>query len=119
MSKHDYIFEGMTCKCGNNSGGSGFHPCNDEGAIIEPTDKAGWKGLYLCLDCSKIYQDFPRIEVELIGQDGNAFFMIGRVRKELQRAGLSEVADLFQEEAENAGSYSDFLIVVDKFVDIV
>lgn len=34
---------------------------------------------------------YPEIEVELIGTDGNAFALIGRVTKALRRHGVDEV----------------------------
>lgn len=31
---------------------------------------------------------YPHVEVELSGQDGNSFFLIGRTRQALRRAGV-------------------------------
>lgn len=50
-----------------------------------------------------------RPEVQLTGEDGNAFFIIGRVAKELRRAGNgSEVVEAFQAEA-SSGDYDHVL----------
>lgn len=54
---------------------------------------------------------FPEVEVELIGQDGNAFFIMGRVAKAMQRAGIAkEDIDAYREEA-TSGDYDNLLRV--------
>lgn len=61
---------------------------------------------------------YPSITVELIGQDGNAFFIIGRVRQALRRAGVSkEEVDTFAEEA-MSGDYDHVLQTVLTWVDV-
>jgi len=54
---------------------------------------------------------FPDVEVELIGHDGNAFVVLGRVMKALRRAGVSkEDRDMYREEA-TSGDYNNLLAV--------
>lgn len=61
---------------------------------------------------------YPSITVELIGQDGNAFFIIGRVRQALRRAGVSkEEVDTFAEEA-MSGDYDHVLQTVLTWVNV-
>ena len=52
---------------------------------------------------------YPDVEVDLSGEDGNAFFIIGRVSKALRRAGAgaSEV-EAFRAEA-MSGNYDNVL----------
>ncbi len=60
----------------------------------------------------------PEIEVKLIGRDGNAFAILGAVRKELQRAGVSsEEQKEFMAEA-TAGDYSHLLATVSQWVSV-
>lgn len=61
---------------------------------------------------------FPNVKVKLTGADGNAFAVLGQVRKALKRAGVSE-ADVtaFTEEA-TSGNYDHLLQTVMKTVDV-
>ena len=55
---------------------------------------------------------YPHITVELTGQDGNPFFIIGRVGQALRRGGVSEVDIVsFREEAQS-GDYDHVLQTV-------
>jgi hypothetical protein len=58
-----------------------------------------------------------RIKVRLIGKDGNAFFIIGTVKRALLKAGMKEEACKFVEEA-TAGDYNNLLRVVMEYVDV-
>lgn len=54
---------------------------------------------------------FPHVEVQLTGEDGNAFFIMGRVSRAMRKAGISqEDIDLYHEEA-TAGDYDNLLQV--------
>ena len=49
---------------------------------------------------------YPEIEVDLVGQDGNAFTIIGSISKALSRGGVSlEEVYKFQEEATDGDYY--------------
>ncbi len=55
---------------------------------------------------------YPNVSVKLVGEDGNAFSILGRVSSALRSAGVSkEECDLFQKEA-TSGDYSHLLGVV-------
>ena len=59
---------------------------------------------------------YPDIEVQLSGEDGNAFFIIGRVRKAMRKAGLpDETIESFTAEATN-GNYDNVLATVMRYV---
>lgn len=60
---------------------------------------------------------YPNIYVPLVGEDGNAFAIIARVRTALQRAGVpgTEVA-AFSTEA-TSGDYGHLLMTVMNWVD--
>lgn len=61
---------------------------------------------------------YPEIHVQLVGQDGNAFFILGRCLQAMRRAGLSkEEQDEFQNEA-TSGSYDDLLATCMKWFDV-
>lgn len=59
---------------------------------------------------------YPNIRVELVGRDGNAFFIIARTTKALRRGGVSEkeIAQ-FKEEA-TSGDYDNLLQTVMRWV---
>lgn len=63
------------------------------------------------------------VEVELLGEDGNTFAMIGACRKALRRSGmggeeLSLFMDAFVAEA-TSGDYDHALDTIGKYFDIV
>ena len=60
---------------------------------------------------------YPEIHVDLIGEDGNAFAIIGRVVRALHRAGLDrEEVEAFKKEAKR-GDYDHVLQTVRWWVD--
>lgn len=55
--------------------------------------------------------------VKLVGEDGNAFAILGKVKRALVKAGMQEEAKAFMEEA-TAGDYNHLLACVQKYVDV-
>ena len=61
---------------------------------------------------------YPEVSVQLTGEDGNAFFIIARVRHALKNAGVStDEIDQFVDEA-MSGDYSNVLRTAMKWVDV-
>lgn len=62
---------------------------------------------------------FPQVHVQLSGEDGNVFSIIGRVSRELRRAGCapSEI-EAFQNQARSSRSYDEALCVVMQCVNV-
>jgi hypothetical protein len=61
---------------------------------------------------------FPKVTVKLTGEDGNAFAILGRVRKALRRAKVSaEDLDAFTKEA-TSGDYDNLLATVMRWVNV-
>jgi hypothetical protein len=61
---------------------------------------------------------YPEITVTLVGQDANAFSILGKVRAALKRAGLSsEEVEAFTIEA-CSGDYDHLLATVMRWVDV-
>jgi hypothetical protein len=60
----------------------------------------------------------PKPKCKLIGKDGNAFAVIGRVIKALQRAGYKHLINQYKERA-MAGDYNNLLVVSLEYVDDV
>ena len=61
---------------------------------------------------------FPEVEVQLSGEDGNAFAIIGSVAKAMRRAGLSkEDVNEFQQTA-MSGDYDNVLQTAMKTVTV-
>jgi len=59
----------------------------------------------------------PRPTVKLVGEDGNAFFILGRVQKAMRKAGWSKEAIAeFHREA-TSGDYGHLLRTVMKYCD--
>ena len=56
------------------------------------------------------------VHVKLVGEDGNAFAIIGRVKKALQRAGHAELAEEYQKDA-TSGDYDHLLQVTMEYVE--
>ena len=60
---------------------------------------------------------YPSIVVELVGTDGNAFSIIGKVTRALLRAGVtSEEVDKFHAEA-TSGDYDHVLVTAMRWVE--
>jgi hypothetical protein len=61
---------------------------------------------------------FPEINVQLVGQDGNAFAILGRVGKALRRGGVEKAEiDEFMQEA-MSGDFNHLLQVVMAWVAV-
>jgi len=61
---------------------------------------------------------YPNIEVELVGQDGNAFAVMGSVIKELKANDVpQEEIDAYMDEA-MAGDYNHLLQTTMKWVNV-
>ena len=61
---------------------------------------------------------YPDIEVRLSGEDGNAFFIIGRVSKALKQAGVpADEVDEFRSEA-MSGDYDHLLQTCIRWVEV-
>lgn len=60
----------------------------------------------------------PEISVQLVGTDGNAFALLGTVRKALRTAGVSsdEISDFFDEAT--SGDYNHLLQTCMDWVDV-
>lgn len=61
---------------------------------------------------------YPDVTVKLIGEDGNAALIIGRVAKVLRREVSAEAANKFADEAFDLSSYDDVLRLVIKTVNV-
>jgi hypothetical protein len=60
---------------------------------------------------------FPKVKVRLVGEDGNAFFILGRVRGALKKGGATAAElDEFTAEA-TSGDYNHLLATVMRWVD--
>lgn len=91
-----------------------------DGHTVEPGDESG-----MCTECGQgnPYEvpsqpiKYPEVTVKLVGEDGNAFFIIGRTSQALRLAGVSqEEISAFQAEA-MSGDYDNVLQTVMKWVD--
>lgn len=61
---------------------------------------------------------YPQVKVQLTGEDGNAFAILGAVTKVMKRAGLSrEQVDEFRGEA-TSGDYDHLLQTSMKYVEV-
>lgn len=60
----------------------------------------------------------PEVTVELVGTDGNAFAIIGKVRQALRRAGVSsaEVKQFMTEAMQS--DYDNLLLTVMRWVEV-
>ena len=61
---------------------------------------------------------YPNVTVRLVGEDGNAFFIIGRVGAALRRAGVpNEEIEAFRREA-MSGDYDNVLATCLRWVEV-
>jgi len=59
-----------------------------------------------------------RPTVTLIGEDGNAFAILGKVRKALQKAGADQEYITQYEKEAMAGDYNNLLCVTMRYVEV-
>lgn len=60
---------------------------------------------------------YPQVKVKLVGEDGNAFFIMGRAAGAARKAGLSkEVIAQYRAEA-MSGDYDNLLVVTMEWFD--
>ena len=59
-----------------------------------------------------------KIKVKLVGTDGNVFSIIGKVSKELKRAGMVDEAKEYTAKCFGAGSYDEALQITMDYVDV-
>lgn len=57
------------------------------------------------------------VEVTLIGEDGNAFAILGNVVRAMRHAGIEQVIDEYQAEA-TSGDYDHLLQTTMRYVDV-
>ena len=61
---------------------------------------------------------YPKIKVKLVGNDGNAFAILGAVIKAMRKANLpTKELDAFTKEA-TSGDYNNLLATCMKWVDV-
>jgi len=61
---------------------------------------------------------YPDVEVQLSGEDGNAFMMIGKTRSALKRHGVSdEEIEQFSTEA-TSGDYNNVIATIGRWVEV-
>jgi hypothetical protein len=63
-------------------------------------------------------EDHEKPECQLIGEDGNVFLIMGRVRRSLEGAGQRKEAAEFTERARAAHSYDEVLRLVMEYVEV-
>ncbi len=61
---------------------------------------------------------YPNVTVELVGHDGNAFSILGRVTRELRRAGVSDQEVQAYTDEASSGDYDHLLRVTMHTVSI-
>jgi hypothetical protein len=60
---------------------------------------------------------YPDIKVKLVGEDGNAFAILGAVSRALKRAGHADAAEEFYAEA-TSGDYDHLLATATRYVEV-
>ena len=61
---------------------------------------------------------YPEINVTLIGEDGNAFAILGQVQREMKRHGIDkDERDAYMNEA-TSGDYDHLLATTMRWVDV-
>ena len=57
------------------------------------------------------------IKVKLLGKDGNAFYILGTVKRALEKAGYRDLAKQYMKEA-TTGDYNHLLAVTQEYVEV-
>lgn len=59
----------------------------------------------------------PEVNIPLVGEDGNAFSILGRVSRAMKRAGIHSEWDEFHKEA-TSGNYDNLLMTVFRWFSV-
>jgi hypothetical protein len=62
---------------------------------------------------------FPDVEVQLSGEDGNAFGIIGKTMKALRHAGHEDASREYQNEAMSSASYDEVIQTTMRYVEVL
>lgn len=62
---------------------------------------------------------YPDVTVRLVGEDGNAFNLIGMVTRNIRAAHGLALANSFTEQAMECGSYDELLTFIQRTVNVV
>jgi hypothetical protein len=62
---------------------------------------------------------YPEVEVQLTGRDGNAFYILGAVQREMRRAGIDQEAIAAYMEEAQSGDYDNLLRVTMRTVTVL
>ena len=60
-----------------------------------------------------------KIEVKLIGENGNIFNLVGITMREMSKYGLKQEAKEMKERVFSCGSYNEALNIIMEYVDVV
>lgn len=60
---------------------------------------------------------YPQVKVRLVGEDGNAFSILGRVSRALRKAGVPEAEVKAYSKEAMSGDYDNLLAVTMKWVE--
>jgi hypothetical protein len=60
---------------------------------------------------------YPHINIPLVGEDGNAFSILGRVQRIMKRNGLHDEVENFRTEA-TSGDYDNLLVTVMRWFSV-
>lgn len=71
------------------------------------------------LEQEKVHEGikYPDVQVQLTGEDGNAFAVLGRVARAMRRAGHGDAVEAFMAEA-TSGDYDHLLATAMNWVDV-
>lgn len=62
-------------------------------------------------------QDLPRVQMELVGADGNAFSILGRFKREARKQGWDAESITKVTDHAMTGDYNNLLVTMCEFVD--
>lgn len=115
----------LAFKAGQNTFDPDFDPQNVVDKLHRTLDQMEADGEPIVEDGADEVSDaetpkvkYPQVMVELTGQDGNAFNLIGIVARKLQQRIDLAAADAFRVEAMNQGSYDELLAFIQRTVDV-
>ena len=63
-------------------------------------------------------QKYPNVKVKLVGNDGNAFVVLGQVRRALKNAGISEEEIKKFTDQATSGDYDNLLNTCIEWVEV-
>ena len=95
----------------------GINDLFTEAGILQSGSRFGRVSVFQQDGLTNLLFHFDGVQLELLGQDGNIFAILGRASALLKRAGMKDQADEMFQRVTASGSYGQALNIISEYVE--